>query len=713
MSDKLKFKDNEQSAEAETLSVIEPLVKVLDVESMPEADTTASKTIAPVKSKLYKRKSSLKLTKSKDDKKYIVSKKKSVKKQRRVFGVTGDTTTNSPIPESKALVPIISAATAIVPTKTVNTAVAPAVIPAKTGLISGKRTEPKSRLKFAKQDEKILKLARKHDKYSHRLEKAREKLPTKTTKVEQRFYTKKKGKNGKPEIKLRETKIRFDKEVIPFEKAEWNQPKKQSPLEKGAAAVTAIGINKLHYKIHQAEHENVGVKAAHKAELMGESAFREGKKIVKSAYRFHKNTPYRKVAKLEQKTLKTGMKLDYNKALRDNPKLKSNAMSRFMQKRQIKRKYAVALRKAKQSGQTLKTTGRILNKTRQIMTNIVRRNPVFLMKLGFLLLILFLVMSLFGMCMSIFSGGTGIFGAVMYTADYEDIDMASVLYTELETDLRIYLLDVEENHPDFDEYRFNIGTIRHNPLELMAFLTAVYGEFTFSEVEATIRQIFEHHYTLELVPEIEIRQRWEQVGWELVFVGFDAMGFPIWEWIPVYGWVSYEWHILNVTLTVISFTEVLLLLMDEEQTQHYEILMFSRGARQFVGNPFDFDWLPNVTSLYGYRVHPISGGKQFHWGIDIGLPTGTPILAGLDGVVVAVGYDPNGYGNFVVIESDDGVQARYAHCHDVFVSMGQVVWRGEVIATVGSTGASTGPHLHIEIARGGIRINPIFFVDFN
>jgi cell wall-associated NlpC family hydrolase len=139
--------------------------------------------------------------------------------------------------------------------------------------------------------------------------------------------------------------------------------------------------------------------------------------------------------------------------------------------------------------------------------------------------------------------------------------------------------------------------------------------------------------------------------------------------------------------------------------------MYSNGARQMVGNPFDFDWLGNITSLYGYRIHPISGNKEFHWGIDVGLPTGTPILAGLTGKVVAVGYDAGGYGNYVVIEDENGLQARYAHCHEVLVSNNQPVEKGDVIATVGNTGASTGSHLHMEISVNGQRINPIFFVE--
>ena len=377
-----------------------------------------------------------------------------------------------------------------------------------------------------------------------------------------------------------------------------------------------------------------------------------------------------------------------------------------MQKRAIKRNYAKELRAAKNAAQTGKKAVGITAKAAKLVTAIIRKNPILLIKLSIIGILFFLIMSLFTMCVAIFSGGNAFIGAVTYPAEAEDIDAASVLMTELETDLRIYINDIEINHPGYDEYRFNIDSIGHNPFELIAFLSAMYQDFTFAEVEATIREIFDEMYTLSLVPEVEIRTRTEtRTG-----IGTDSEGNTYTYTYTVV--VEYEWHILNVTLTSQSLLDVITPRMDEEQTQHFMVMMQSHGARQFIGNPFAFDWMPFVTSLYGYRIHPISGGKQFHWGIDIGLPTGTEILATFDGVVVSVGYQPNGYGNFVVIENEDGVQARFAHCHDVFVAEGQTVAQGDVIATVGSTGASTGPHLHLEVAWGGRRFNPIFFVEF-
>jgi len=92
------------------------------------------------------------------------------------------------------------------------------------------------------------------------------------------------------------------------------------------------------------------------------------------------------------------------------------------------------------------------------------------------------------------------------------------------------------------------------------------------------------------------------------------------------------------------------------------------------------------------------------------LPTGTEILAGFDGTVTFAGYS-GGYGNVVFIQGADGIEARYAHMDTIGVTAGQTVELGDVIGTVGSTGSSTGPHLHMEVLRNGQFLNPIFFVD--
>jgi murein DD-endopeptidase MepM/ murein hydrolase activator NlpD len=113
-----------------------------------------------------------------------------------------------------------------------------------------------------------------------------------------------------------------------------------------------------------------------------------------------------------------------------------------------------------------------------------------------------------------------------------------------------------------------------------------------------------------------------------------------------------------------------------------------------------------ITSPFGWRIHPIYHTRRFHPGIDIGAPTGQPIVAALAGVVVSAG--PMGtYGNIVVIDHGNGFATAYAHQSRVLVRVGQRVARGERIGLVGSTGASTGPHLHFETRVNGTPVDPM------
>ncbi|HBC40937.1 MAG TPA: metalloendopeptidase [Pseudanabaena sp.] len=108
-----------------------------------------------------------------------------------------------------------------------------------------------------------------------------------------------------------------------------------------------------------------------------------------------------------------------------------------------------------------------------------------------------------------------------------------------------------------------------------------------------------------------------------------------------------------------------------------------------------------ISSGFGWRVHPVTGEKRMHKGVDFAAPTGTPIFAAADGVVTEAGWTNGGYGNIVELRHSDGSVTLYAHTNRVYVSKGQVVNRGQAIAEVGTTGRSTGPHLHFEVQPDG------------
>ena len=117
-----------------------------------------------------------------------------------------------------------------------------------------------------------------------------------------------------------------------------------------------------------------------------------------------------------------------------------------------------------------------------------------------------------------------------------------------------------------------------------------------------------------------------------------------------------------------------------------------------------------LTSGFGYRIHPIYGNEQFHYGIDIANDSGTEIYAFADGAVQAVG-ESSMLGKYLILSHANHVQTLYAHCSSIDVSQGQQVEKGSVIAQIGSTGISTGPHLHFEVHLDGVYLNPIYYVD--
>lgn len=135
--------------------------------------------------------------------------------------------------------------------------------------------------------------------------------------------------------------------------------------------------------------------------------------------------------------------------------------------------------------------------------------------------------------------------------------------------------------------------------------------------------------------------------------------------------------------------------------------MSRSGSVQFSGIPVGLP-LQNarLTSAFGYRVHPISGKYQSHRGIDLSAPMGTPVSATADGVVELAGW-LGGYGLTISLDHGGNLETRYAHLSAFAVSVGEIVKQGQVIGFVGSTGRSTGPHLHYEIRSSDVAMDPL------
>lgn len=160
-------------------------------------------------------------------------------------------------------------------------------------------------------------------------------------------------------------------------------------------------------------------------------------------------------------------------------------------------------------------------------------------------------------------------------------------------------------------------------------------------------------------------------------------------------------------------------LMSDDYTDLWNELIGGSGEIIMSGSSFVskgyFTWpLPEtftITSYFGTRVDPISGVVKTHGGTDIAAPGGMPILAAADGTVVVASYDADGYGFYVKLKHDDTYSTIYGHCSALLVSIGQTVKQGQVIAKVGSTGYSTGNHLHFEVIQNGVRVDALSFFE--
>lgn len=516
--------------------------------------------------------------------------------------------------------------------------------------------------RLQKAEKRVEKSEKRVEKSEKRLEKAQKKLPRKRRlRLEKEFD---------PDTVEMVHRLKFEKEIIP-EGAKPSLPKRAGGVLGRAAML------KAHQKIREAEQDNTAVEAAHKTEIAGECVLRWGKRRLRTR-------PYRRFHKAERRFAADKAELAWRTALRDNPDLRNKkAFAKWRQKKHIKRKYARAAHNTKQAAQFTRSA---VHTTRQTARAAVQRAPANKSLLAVVLLGLIALLFSVGItaCSVLFSGMQSSVIASSYMADESDICDSNLYYSELEADLQINIDGTEGTHPGYDEYRYNVQEIGHDPYALMSYLSTVYNAFRFSEVKEKIDALFSEQYQLTREALTETR--------------YDSDGEP------------YNWHVLQTTLRVQSLNSIIASkLTPGEEVDRYNVYQQTLGNRQAFGNPFDAPWLGRVAKPYGWRPDG-TGGKELHRGIDLTAALGTPVQAVHDGRVIAAG-EVEGYGLCVTVEDDKGYQARFAHCGSISVSVGQEVKRGDTIAAVGGAGTDTGPHLHLEVLLNGEYLDPYYFVD--
>lgn len=288
--------------------------------------------------------------------------------------------------------------------------------------------------------------------------------------------------------------------------------------KKTGTKVRDSAANLIHNKIRREEQENTGVQAVHQSEQAGESLLR-----VHSNLKYHsKRKQQRRINRLERKVYRANTSYQYKKYLAEHPELKHRYLNRMIQKQRIKREYRKAYKASRAGGETAsRAGGAVYGTSRKIagkLGEIFGKNKTALISIGALGMLLIFVLTSFSSCSMMFTQGMANILAVSYLAEPEEIEQAELYYTELEAKLQQKINAMESRYPGKDEYRYNLASIGHDPHTLISYLTAMYGDFTFSEVKSEIDALFEAQYgvkveeTTDTVTETKTIQVGESLG---------------------------------------------------------------------------------------------------------------------------------------------------------------------------------------------------------
>ena len=369
-------------------------------------------------------------------------------------------------------------------------------------------------------------------------------------------------------------------------------PSKLSHAVRDAPGNAALG--KIHKEIRETEQDNVGVESAHKSEEAAET----GVHLVREGYRSHKLKPYRKAAQAEKKLEKANVNALYQKSLRENPQLASNPFSRWQQKQAIKKEYAAAKRAGQTAGSTAKTaskTGKaaktVKEKAQQAGAFVMRHKKGAGIVLA-LFLVVCLLMNTISSCSMLGQGIGSVVTGSTYPSDDPELVAVEADYAAKEADLQAEIDNIENSHPGYDEYRYDLDMIGHDPHELAAYLSAVLQGYTRQSAQAELERVFDAQYQLTLTEEVEVRYRTE--------TRTDSEGNSYTVEVP------YNYYILNVTLTSKPISSVASELLTPDQLEMYQVYRATLGNKPLIfggGSPDmgDSEDLTGVEFVNGSR----------------------------------------------------------------------------------------------------------------
>ena len=421
-------------------------------------------------------------------------------------------------------------------------------------------------------------------KFEEDKERTATRSPPKKSKVEQSVLKKKKLKLDADKAVEKSQHLRFGKaEITPDEASRMTKQQKRAMYAAAAARSAA------HREVDQYEDDNVGTQA-----------LSEGEKAAETTHDISKSRYARKLKKKAKTQGKKGARTAKSSVQKPTAAQdagasgtgegSSNWLSRWRQKQDIRQSYYAAAHsgtaaqtagsKAASNGTTAAKSGmeQVIDKGKSVVStavngiaNFAKSNAHVLLIVGVFLLLLLLVMSAFSSCSILFSGTTQVSGQTIYTAEDRDIRGAETDYKKLEKELDKKIKRTPTDHPGYDEYRYHLDDIEHDPWQLTSFLTTLYDDYTRSEVQTKLKETFAKQY--KLTTWVEVQTRYRTVVMIDIFTG-----------IPYTTQVPYEYKIFHTKLVNKGLEVVIREELDADQWKRYEIFQDTKGGRPYLFN---------------------------------------------------------------------------------------------------------------------------------
>lgn len=403
--------------------------------------------------------------------------------------------------------------------------------------------------------------------------------------------------------KMRSKKLKSEQEVKAKKKnAAASGKKGGKPKKPGNLAADALST-KAHQSVRNADQDNnSGVEAAHFTEGSVEGAARAGSRFQYG----RKLRQYKKLERLEKKADKDAVDSVFAERMKSDPQAGSNFFSRWRQKQAIKKEYAAAKAGAAAAENTAAGTAKAAQGTASMTEKafqFVQSHSHIIIGIAAVGLLVLVIAGSVSSCSVLINGGGNVVLETSYTAEDEDLKGVETDYTKLEDKLRKQIDRIETDHPGYDEYRYNLAEIGHNPYELASLLTVEFENYTRSQVQARLQSIFEAQYELKLEEKVEIRTRKEtRVGYR--YNPITGTGHTYTYQVTV----QYEYKILNVTLLNRGVDYVARNSgLTEDQLQRYEVTLECRGNRDDLFAGIAFATPDGAGSSGEYQDYDIPG----------------------------------------------------------------------------------------------------------